>query len=251
MGLAGAVFFFTGIATVLADERLDRTRSAVSEWVAVEQTISHELLAWKEKEASLKDLISVVAGEIEGLESQLEENRKFSSAADERRAELVKQRDEIEKSAQLIRKFLTKMEARVRVLKAQLPQPVQEKLEPFYQRIPVDASKTSLGIAERMQTIVGILSTVQKFDRLVTVAEEVKPLADGSSGEVKTIYLGLGAAYYLAAGGADAGVGVPGKDGWVWESQPELAKAIQETIAIAEGTSQEARFVPLPINLKD
>ena len=101
-----------------------------------------------------------------------------------------------------------------------------------------------------MQTVVGILSAIQKFDSAVTVSEDLRKLADGSMGEVRAVYFGLGAAYYIASGGVDAGVGESGPDGWTWQSRPELADAIRDVIAAAESQAQEARFISLPVNLK-
>lgn len=238
------------MAPAHADERLTDARQAVSQWVAVEQTISLEASAWREKQAHLKDLIGVAKAEIAALEKQIAKASQSTNAADERRAELVQRQATSDSNEALIQKFLIPSEKRLRELKPRLPQPLQEKLNPFFKRLPANPANTSLGVAERMQTVVGILSAIQKFDSAVTVAEDIRELADGSTGEVRTVYFGLGAAYYLASGGADAGVGEPGPQGWTWQSRPELAEAIRDVIAAAESQAQEARFISLPVKLQ-
>lgn len=238
------------LAPLRADERLDNAREAVSQWVAVEQAISLESSAWREKQAHLKDLIGVSKAEIAALEKQIAEANQSTGAADERRAELVHKQTESDAKEKLIRDFLNPAENRLRKLKPRLPLPLQEKLNPFYRRLPARPGDTSLGVAERMQTVVGILSAIQKFDSMVTVIEDIRKLDNGDSGEVRTIYFGLGAAYYLAAGGTDAGIGEPGPTGWTWQSRPELTDAIREVIAAAESQAKEARFVPLPVKLR-
>lgn len=238
------------LAPVRADERLEGARQAVSQWVAVERAISLEASASREKQAHLKDLIGVAKAEIDALETQITEANQSANAADDRRTELVHRQTESDAKEKLIREFLTPAEKRLRDLKPRLPEPLQEKLNPFYRRLPARPDDTSLGIAERMQTVIGILSAIQKFDAIVTVAEDIQKLDNGTTGEVRTIYFGLGAAYYLAAGGTDAGIGEPGPTGWTWQSRPELADAIREVIAAAESQAREARFVPLPVKLR-
>jgi hypothetical protein len=108
-----------------------------------------------------------------------------------------------------------------------------------------------MGIAERMQTVIGILSMVQKFNNQITVTNEIKNLNNGTQGEVKTLYLGLGSAYYVSTSGEESGYGYPSKLGWVWKSKDSLASEISESIKIAENLQQEARFISLPVNIQE
>ena len=94
------------------------------------------------------------------------------------------------------------------------------------------------------------LNTINKFDRSITVHEEIRTLGDGSQGEVESIYIGLGAAYYGTRSGDDAGYRQADSSGWQWISQPELSPAIADVIAIANNSTQEARFIALPVELK-
>lgn len=233
-----------------AEGRLGKARSAVSRWVDVERSISREAVAWGEKKELLNDLIKVSKTEIGNLESQIKKADESKGVADARRAELVAVREKTQTNAQRIQEFLKPTEARLRRMKQRLPLPLQETLAGLFRRIPENSADTTLGIAERMQTVVGIISAIQKFDSMVTVSEGLRELKDGSTGEIRTLYIGLGAAYYLSGGDADAGVGVPTPDGWTWSSNPELADAIGEAIAIAENKSQVARFIPLPVKVR-
>jgi len=232
-----------------AAERLSEAREAVSQWVAAERTLSREAAAWREKRANLNDLISVARKEIESLQVQIADSKETATVADTRRADLVEKQERLSKTTAAIAAFLKPTESRLRELKKRLPAPLQEKLASHYKRLPSNAGTTSLGLAERMQTVVGILTEIQKFDTVVTVVENVRKLNDGTSGEVRTIWFGLGAAYYVSAGGKDAGVGEPNAEGWTWKSQPELAEAILEVFNAAEGRARETGFTPLPVNV--
>ena len=170
-----------------------------------------------------------------------------TDAAEQRRGELVKQRDENGALSELVRTFLIGAEARIKGLVPRLPHLLQENLEPLMQRIPREASGSELGIATRMQNVMRVVAEIQRFDMLVATGEEVMATADGVRREVKTVYFGLGAAYYVSADGSDAGVGQAGPSGWEWRSQPELASSVRDAIQLASGKAMEARFLSLPV----
>lgn len=221
-------------------------RAVVEQWVSIEKTISEESAAWKEKERLLRDLISSARAERENLNAQIAEAKQTASAADQKRAELVSQRQELEASAEAVLRFLSGMEQRLRKIKTRLPQPLQDSLAGHFKNLPADAASSRQGLAARMQGVVSILDTIQKFDGVVQVFEEVRTLADDSVGAVQTLYLGLGAAYFLSESDEDAGFGVPSETGWNWISRPEIAGAVKEAIAMIEQKT-EVRFVPLPV----
>jgi len=58
-------------------------------------------------------------------------------------------------------------------------------------------------------------------------------------------------AYYLTADGASAGIGYPAEEGWVWEEQSELVDEIREVLLIAESSQVEARFITLPVKIRN
>ena len=230
-------------------EELDLARATLKEWVEVEKSISLETQSWRSKEAVTLDLIVVFEKESEALRERIEEMAQMLIESDGRREELLEEMAALADSMKAIELFLGKMEGELWALNAWLPQPLLEKLSPFFGRLPKDSEKTSLGIAERMQTVVGILSSVHKFDESIILSREMRETGDGRRAEVKSLYLGLASAYYLAPNEADAGVGRPSANGWIWEPAPELAGRIGEAMAIHEGVQKEAEFLPLPVQI--
>ncbi len=91
------------------------------------------------------------------------------------------------------------------------------------------------------------MNEVNKANGEITLATEVRTLSDGKPSEVKTVYLGLGQAYYLSAKG-EAGVGRPSSEGWVWTPDNELASKILQVVEMLEGKAQP-KFVPLPVKI--
>lgn len=234
-----------------ATEPVEAIRNTVREWVSVEKTISAEAASWSEKQMLLQDLLTVAESEIETLESSIAEIESTQTAAYEARRQLLAEQETLNANHKIIRTFLENMEPELKALKQQLPDPLKENLELLYRQLPEDSQRTTLGIAQRMQTAVGILTAIRQFDRTITVSDELRTLGDGNQRAVRSIYIGLGAAYYYVPSGKDAGIGHPGDQGWIWESQPSLWPEIEEVIAIAEQTTSEARFIALPVSIEN
>lgn len=232
-------------------EALDSTRDVVKEWVATEKAISSEAAEWQQKKELLNDLLGVTRTEIETLEKSIQKIDETATAADATRAELVTKQEAFNTGRERITAFLKETEPKLLALRPSLPAPLGEKLQNVFQRIPNDPQDPLLSVAERMQTVVSILTTINKFDRTITVHEELRTLEDGTTSEVETVYIGLGTAYYRSRSGKYAGSGSPGPDGWVWQSQAELAPAVGDVIEIANNSTPEARFIALPVELQN
>lgn len=226
---------------------VEEARSVIQEWVSVEKAISQEAAAWREKQQTLETLLLILEREGEEIEKKIESQRKLTTVGDTRREELLTREKSLVGYRKRVETFLAGIEGELRDLRPQLPYPLQEKTEGAFQRIPQNAAQTRLDVAERMQAVVGILAEIQNFNDTITLSQELHELENGTRGEMKTVYLGLGAAYYLMPDGKDAGYGYPTKEGWVWQSRPELVPAIEELLAIYSYSTREARFIPLPV----
>lgn len=235
----------------LGAESVASLRSAVSEWVNVEKAISQEALAWREKRELLEDLTSLARSEIASLEREINLATEDTSDADKKRAKLLADGKDLDESGDRVAVFLEKMERRLNQWRPRLPQPLINDLSPAFIKLNGTSIQASAGPAERMQTVVMILDTVQKFDRRVTVFEEVRELGDGLSGIVKTLYFGLGAAYYVSEANGDAGIGWPSSSGWNWTPKPEIREDVESALRVVEQSGSRASFVSLPFTLKD
>ncbi len=241
------LYFLAASALVTASpEALETARSTVKEWAATEKAISHEAAEWSGREQLLRDLIEVANQRIARLQAELEKGEATLSASDEERAELLDREAAVSAEAAKIETFLAALEAQLRRLRPQLPEPLLEALAPLYQRIPADPAASTLGVGERMRTAVSLISQIRQFDSKLTPVESLKVFPGREEAvAVRTLYIGLGQAYYLAP--EDAGYGTPGAEGWVWQSAPELRKGIQEVMTLAGDGAMEPKFVDLPV----
>jgi hypothetical protein len=104
-------------------------------------------------------------------------------------------------------------------------------------------------VAERYQSVIGILNEVNKFNGEITVRSEMRALPDGTTAEVTAVYLGIGQGFYVTGGGKIAGVGLPTKEGWSWTPANEAALEIAKAVAILKD-ERVAEFVRLPVRIE-
>ncbi len=231
-------------------ETLRAARSAVKEWVAVESAISREEAAWAQKEILLQDLIAVAEKRIQQLDTELEQNDDQLTDAESERAAIVQRADALDWQAARIESFVADLERKLQALQATLPPPLLDELATLSQRLPQDPARSARPLGERMQNALVFMDKIRLFDQGVAVHESLQTLPGRNEPALtRTLYIGLGQAYYLTAG--DAGYGRKNADGWEWISQPEISDAVAEAIAAANGSNAEPRLIPLPVQLAE
>jgi hypothetical protein len=227
---------------------LDETRLTLSKWIETQQIISKERNDWQQGKEILQGRIELVGKEVGILKDRIKQSEAAVEESNKKRDELVAENDALKVSGAQLGEAVTLMEGQLRKLMKQMPEPVATKLAPLMQRMPVDPSNTRVTVAERFQNVLAVLSELNKANSELAISYEIRKFADGSSGEVQVIYLGLAQAYYISPRG-DAGIGRPGEDGWTWTPAPDAAQAILSTLEIIQGKESPA-FVPLPITIK-
>ena len=105
-----------------------------------------------------------------------------------------------------------------------------------------------MSAAEQLQVVVGILNELDKFNTAVSIFSEKRKNPQGEEVAVETVYVGLGAAYFVNDAGDFAGLGTPGPSGWNWTTRPEIASSVREVIRIYRN-ERPARFVTLPVTI--
>ena len=227
---------------------LDETRVTLNKWIETQQIISKERNDWQQGKEILQGRIELVGKEVGILKDRIKQSEAAVEESNKKRDELVAENDALKVSGAQLGEAVTLMEGQLRKLMKQMPEPVATKLAPLMQRMPVDPSNTRVTVAERFQNVLAVLSELNKANSELAISYEIRKFADGSSGEVQVIYLGLAQAYYISPRG-DAGIGRPGEDGWTWTPAPDAAQAILSTLEIIQGKESPA-FVPLPITIK-
>jgi len=233
----------------LAQETLSATRATLEKWVETRQLIAKASSDWQTDKEALGQSIKLFERELKAVEEQLSKVDTNTVQVDKERLQAETQLRASNESLDRTKQFATAFEAQILNLVPQLPQPLQDVLKPLLNRIPNDPAKTRMTAAERTQVIVGILSELDKFNSAIGIFSEKRTNDRKEEVAVETVYVGLGAAYFVNESGDFAGMGSPGPKGWEWTSKPELASSVREIIRIYRN-ERPARFVPLPATIR-
>lgn len=236
-------------ALAMAQTSLQCTRDTLGEWVETRQLISAEKSDWLAEQAILSETKTLLTHELERLRATLSTLERSSTAAEEERAGLTQARDDLNAATQAVEAEIVSLEVTLKRILPTLPQPLVDKIKPLIRRLPEDPESTQLSMGERVQNVVGILSQTDKFNATLTATSESREIDSGKVVEVRTLYWGLGMAYYVDASGHYAGVGYPGPDGWKWPRIEGAGTAIRRLLDVYEG-GEAIQFVEVPTRIQ-
>jgi len=237
------------LASVLraAPGKPDGARETMKEWARTERAISRETAEWERERALLEDLVDVARQRVDRLEETLAKHRSALSQAERERAELRERDKRARKRIERVRAFVREREAALREVRPMLPRPLEQEVADAYRSFPDEGEAGRVGVAKRMRGALTAMNAIREFDGKTTVAESVRETEEGGKGVYRTLYYGLGQAYYIGPDGA--GFGYPEAEGWTWVARPEAATAIEATLEIAEDRSGDLRLIDLPARL--
>ena len=231
-----------------AETVLNDTRTTLEKWVETRQLVSKARTDWQADKETLEQTVQLFSRELATVAEQMGKISTNNMQVDKERAEAEALKKSATESLERTREFATGAEVKIVKLVPQLPVPLQEIIRPLLNKIPADASATRMSAAERMQVVVGILGELDKFNNAVAIFSEKRKNSQGEEVAVETVYVGLGAAYFVNDAGDFAGTGAPGAGGWEWATRPELGGEVREAIRIYRN-EHPARFVALPANI--
>jgi hypothetical protein len=229
-------------------QSIEESRLILGKWIETQQIISKERNEWQQGKEILQSRLELVKTEITTLNEKIAQAEATVAQANVKRDELLGEADQLKAATSQLTEAVTAMESEVRRLYAMVPEPVQTRLQPLFQRVPDEESQSRISVAERFQNVLGILNELNKANNELTVNFEVRNLADGKPAEVRALYIGLAQAYYVSAKG-EAGIGRPSDNGWQWESSKDVGNDVLMALEILQG-KQTPAFVPLPVKMK-
>jgi hypothetical protein len=242
-----AVFHASQLNAALPAE----TRDVLREWVDVKSLISEEREEWAIEKAALVDTISLLQEEKTYLNEQIEAREQAAETAMNERTELSLRKETLEEQAEAVADLLGGFESDLSAWIGNLPGFLQEELTPLIRRLPAGngPSAEQMGLARRLQTVVGILSQSDKFNSSLTLRNELRRVdSESAERETSTLYFGLAYALFVDAEASYAGYGTPGPSGWEWVETPEHAEAIRDLIAVYKSETPAA-YVAVPLHL--
>lgn len=228
---------------------VDVTRTTVEKWVEARQQLSRIRADWEADREMLQQTKSLLERELALVQGQFSKLDTNSAQVEKERLQATDSLKASNEYLERVRQFATGLESRVTKLVPRLPGPLQEVLKPLLARLPADPSNTKMTAAERFQILVSILNELDKFNNGLTIASEKRKNDRGEEVAVETVYVGLGAAFFVNEAGDFAGIGSAGPAGWEWTAKNELASTIREVIRIYRN-ERPARFLSLPVTIR-
>jgi len=237
------------VPAVQAQSPLDETVSALEQWVETEKDIASTEAQWEADKAAMEQLIRLYRDEIEMLDEQISSAQNDVSAAELKREELTGRDDALKAMEAKVLDGIIAAEKSMIALEKRLPPPLVEELSPLFNSLPDNPEESSLSIGQRIQPLVAILTQVQKFNGVVTVVDSFREYEAGRTVQTRTVYFGLGAAYYVDNAREHAGYAVITEEGWTWEEEPSLIPVVAEFIDVYSGQKM-ATYLNLPVEVK-
>jgi len=245
-----ALLFVLAPSVTSADAEVSDFRTRTEKWIETRQIISEEKSDWEVEQDSLRATRDLLRKQKKALEEQIAELEKTSGFADEERRDLLLERGEHQRTGRALDERIRGMERQVLALAPQLPEPLQRKIEPLLVQIPTDPDNTRQTLGARLMNVLGVLAQTEKWNSTATFVGETRAVGDDQRIAIRTLYWGLGQAFYVDTEGNTAGVGRPGPDGWVFVERPELAGSARKLLDIYEGNVDAIEFVSLPIEVQ-
>ncbi|MGA1016299.1 MAG: DUF3450 family protein [Limisphaerales bacterium] len=234
---------------VLGASAHSQTRSLVEKWVQAKKLVAELKADWKEEREILNQSIAALERELATVKTAIQGADADQSQADKEFEEVSQEKSNLTQFGDRLKALLADLERSVIALNSRLPVGLQQAVATMISRIPEDPNQTKVSLSARMVNVVGFINEVNKYNGSISVVSELRRNESGSELQVKVIYVGLAQAYFSSPDGSFAGMGIPGDNGWEWSEQPSLAPAIQQAIAIYEG-SAPAAFVDLPMTIR-
>lgn len=228
---------------------LTQARSTLEQWVQTRQLSARARNDWQADKESLDQTVLLYERELKAIDEQMAKVSTNNAQVAKEMAEALALQKSSNETLDGARQFATDFEARVKALVPKLPTPLQDILKPSLARLPADPANTKMLAAERVQVLVGVLNEFDKFNNAVNLFNEKRKNPQGEEVAVQTIYVGLGAAYFVNEAGDFAGTGAPGANSWEWTVKPEIAPSVKEVVKIYRN-EKAARFVTLPATIR-
>lgn len=228
---------------------LESARTAFDKWVEVQEGIARDRRDWAVEQVFLDEEIRQLREEISALKEKSVRLTEETATTEAAVAKATAETSSLKSATAQVAAELPKAESELRRLSVSFPAPLMEQVEPLMNRLPREAAGKLADVSQRLVTVVGLLSQVDKFNGSFTVAAELRQNPDGAEVQVRTLYLGLAQAWFVSPDRRFAGYGKPGAAGWEWTPEIGLAGSVSKAIAVQENTTT-AEYVGLPVSIK-
>lgn len=225
------------------------SRELIRQWVQTERLLSEEATAWQVEKKRMQDLLDLYRKELQLLDEEISKAGASVGMVDENKERLEAELRQFREAQRLLRGTMARLLPRMKALVSSFPGPLRDE-------ITADSGMLAQPAAlekprDVLKSMIAILTSAERFNRSITIAEETREFSGGKKMTVDVLYLGLSRAYYATGAGDTAGIGIPsaaGEDGWVWKEEPAIADDVRRAIAVYEKDKQP-QLIKLPVQV--
>ena len=237
---------FVCAAGIMEADSISEARDVFKQVIQLKTLLSEERNQWVQEKTNIEDQLAIIGEEARLLEEKIKSLQDTVTKAETEREIVLDKIDDAKAAAAAFSGVIGGLEVQASEVVKYLPGFILQELAPLIQRLPKDPSTSKTALSQRMQTVIGVLTQIEKFNTTLTSNSEIKELPGGVTAEVKTLYVGLGGAYFSDADGKYGGFGRPGASGWEWTTvDASGAETIARAIAVYEA-KREPAFVAVP-----
>ena len=250
-GLAGTIAFTLALApTAHAEGGSDAFRARMEKWVEARTILSKERSDWIVEKQYLESTRDLLKDERDSLRDEIKRLEESQTGADEERQILASEKDDYQRTSDVLSLKIRALEEQVTALVPRLPTPLVERLEPLLVQIPDNPEESTVALGQRLMNVLGVLAQTEKWNSTATFVGETRSVGGAERVQVRTLYWGLSQAIYVDAQGKTAGVGRPAGSTWEFVDDAGLAVDAKLLLDIYEGNVDTIAFVPMPVNIK-
>src|SRR5262245_18937316 len=201
-----------------AETPLNEARSTLEKWVETRQLISKTRSDWQSDKEMIEQTARLFERELATIEEKSTRLGTNSVQVEKEKQQAEASLKSSNESLEKAKEFAVGFEGQIKKFVPQLPAPLQEILKPLLGQMPADPSNTKMATTERIRVVVSVLNELDKLNNAVSVFHEMRKNEKGEDVAAETVYVGLGAAYFVNDAGDFAGTGTPGANGWEWKT---------------------------------
>ncbi len=226
------------------DHSVDELKQATDRWIDLEARVAKEGNDWRAQKEVMTTSVEVLKKEREELQAKVSANDLAAGLFRTRFESSQLELDAQKKAHAALTEGCLAIERRARALLVRLPDPLQVRLQPMFDKLARSDGDAPVATSERTQLVVGILTAIDQFNNTLTLTHQLRPNGNGEMLDVKVLYWGLAMGYGIDTEGRHAWVLRPGPEGWQWTESPDGAAAIKTLVGVYE-KQDKPQFVVL------
>jgi len=230
---------------VIAADPVESVQKEATEWTKLRMETVRMETDWAWQREMMNSTLSALQERGTTLQEKRDQLQAKAAADPQATGDLEAKNEAARAMMSTLEKRLKSLSDKLIQMRPSLPPRLSQALELPYRSL-VDPT---LGTSEHMQQAMTLLSRCAQFNKAITYGEE-ELLLPGSQNPrlIEVIYWGMSHGYALDRVNNIGYYGYPGKKGWTWEADPEIARQISQLIAINKDKSDPA-FVEISARL--